>query len=431
MRSSFRPLPAILQSYLALLALSRLAAQQPQQAPTPSASPEIKSYVNEVLVPVVVRDAQGHAVGSLKKENFQVLDDGKPQLITGFTLVKREGETPGANPSAAAPKSAPVVVQPPSSAQRFVIFLFDDLNLSGSDLMQAQEAAFKALDVCLRPSDTVGVLSTSGTNSGLMRDRPALQKAILSLKVNNLYRQDSRDCPNIAYYQGDLIVNKNDSIALHAATEDAMACAHLDRRMMDEAAQMALQAAQRAVAIGEQDSRTTLDFLRSLVGKMGTLPGQRVIILVSPGFLTPSTEAMSLKSQVLDMAAQGNVTISAIDARGLYATAPDASQRGAGSPGAIRLQAQYLQASRTSSESVMTELADGTGGSYFHNSNNLEAGLSDLFLGPEYLYLLAFSTANVKPNGAYHNLKVKVNQDGVILQARRGYFAPQPEKGKK
>jgi VWFA-related protein len=79
----------------------------------------------------------------------------------------------------------------------------------------------------------------------------------------------------------------------------------------------------------------------------------------------------------------------------------------------------------------MAELADGTGGTYFHNDNNLEAGLSNLLAGPEYLYLLAFSTANMKFNGAYHNLKVKVNQNGVSVQARHGYFALEAEKTKK
>jgi len=430
MRSSVRLLPAIFQTCLTLFFSLSLAAQQQQQPLTPNASPVIRSSVNEVLVPVVVRNAQGHAVGDLTKDDFQVFDDGKQQVITGFLVVKRVSETAGGAPPIPNRDTDPVTPQTPS-AQRFVVFLFDDLNLSADDLMKAQKAASKILESSLPVSDMAAVLSMSGTNSGMTRDHAKLQKAILNLKVNNIYRHEGRDCPNVDYYQGDLIVDKNDPQALEAAVEDAITCANLDPSMIKVATQMAQQAAQRAVAMGQQDFRTNLGFLRTVVSKMGALPGQHVLILVSPGFLTPGTEAMALKSQILDIAAQANLTISAVDARGLYTTNVEASQQGAGSSLAARLQSPYRQASMTSSEMVMAELADGTGGTYFHNNNNLEAGLSNLLAGPEYLYLLAFSTANMKSNGAYHNLKVKVNQDGLTLQARRGYFALEPEKNKK
>jgi VWFA-related protein len=201
--------------------------------------------------------------------------------------------------------------------------------------------------------------------------------------------------------------------------------------MASVATQMAESAARRAVLVGEQNFRTNLNFLKLVVSKMGALPGQRIIILVSPGFLTPNAEAMTLKSEVLDVAAQSNVVINAIDARGLYTTKLDAFERGGGSPMAAHLMNQYRQASMTANEDVMAELAGGTGGTFFHNNNNLEAGFNDLISGPASLYLLAFSTAGVKPNGAYHDLKVKVNQNGLHLQSRRGYLAPSPDKAKK
>ena len=79
----------------------------------------------------------------------------------------------------------------------------------------------------------------------------------------------------------------------------------------------------------------------------------------------------------------------------------------------------------------MSELADGTGGSFFHNSNDLEGGIEALAAAPECVYLLEFSPEGVKQNGSYHQLKVKVDRDGVKLQARRGYFVPYAAKNKK
>jgi VWFA-related protein len=78
----------------------------------------------------------------------------------------------------------------------------------------------------------------------------------------------------------------------------------------------------------------------------------------------------------------------------------------------------------------MAELADGTGGTYFHNSNDLDAGFRKLTLAPEYLYLLEFTPQDVKQDGSYHRLKVKVDESGLKLQARRGYYAPKASKKK-
>jgi len=148
MLSIFRGLPAVPQFFLVLCVASLLAAQQ-QEAPAPNTRPAIKANVNEVLVPVVVRDGQGNAVGNLEKENFQVLDNGKPQVITGFTIIERATEPTGAIASSSAPGSSPNTAQPASPAQRFVVFLFDDLNLGSSDLPLAQKAATQLLEASL------------------------------------------------------------------------------------------------------------------------------------------------------------------------------------------------------------------------------------------------------------------------------------------
>ena len=84
----------------------------------------------------------------------------------------------------------------------------------------------------------------------------------------------------------------------------------------------------------------------------------------------------------------------------------------------------------TLSEDVMAEFAEGTGGTFFHNSNDLEGGLQALTVVPEYVYLLELSLQNVKQNGEYHSLKVSVDQEGLKVVARQGYFAPKPPKKK-
>jgi VWFA-related protein len=146
--------------------------------------------------------------------------------------------------------------------------------------------------------------------------------------------------------------------------------------------------------------------------------------------LTLTNKALSDESEIMNAAAESNVTISALDARGLYVSETDASERGGSSSRSYRLKSEYRRSSMSLNENVMDELPAGTGGTYFHHSNDLQGGFKRLIAGPEYLYLLEFSIGAVKQNGSHHRLKVKVDRDRVTVQSRRGYSAPKSPKKK-
>jgi VWFA-related protein len=414
------------------LSASVAAQQQPAQASSSDGAAKIQVTVTSVLVPVVVRDAQGHAIANLKKEDFQIFDNNKEQTLSGFSIQQRALAPSGTSdpqPPQIPPSPQPSAATPATSAapERYIVFLFDDLHLAAADLQQAQQTATKMMAGALGNSDAAAVVSFSGANSGLTNDRAKLNAAILNLRTQNLYRHDKHDCPDVDYYQADLIENKHDIQAMDAAVDEAMSCAHLDSR--DTAEELARSTARQAIATGDQDVLVALGFLRSVVQKMESLPGQRSLILVSPGFLTVTPAAMYQKSQVLDAAAKANVTISAMDARGLYVSDRDVTEHGAtGSSLRIGQTAQYDRNAMSLNEDVMAELADGSGGTYVHNSNDLAGGFQKLAAAPEYVYVLELSLEKVKQDGSYHALRVKVNQKDANLQARRGYFAPRKAK---
>src|ERR1019366_2489428 len=134
-------------------------------------------------------------------------------------------------------------------------------------------------------SDTdVGVVATtSGVNSGLTRDRAKLKDAILKLKTQDIYRHGVGECPPMDYYEADLIINKHDGNAFATALAEAAACA--DAKDLHVLEMLVRTAASLALAMGDQDVRATLSTLIRFVRGLATLPGQRQLILVSPGFL--------------------------------------------------------------------------------------------------------------------------------------------------
>src|SRR5690349_6127126 len=82
---------------LPLLSLTTLVPCLPSAAAQDSSTAEMTSRETEpsfklevqrnlVLVRVVARDSKGHVVGNLRKEDFRLLDNGKPQTITAFTV---------------------------------------------------------------------------------------------------------------------------------------------------------------------------------------------------------------------------------------------------------------------------------------------------------------------------------------------------------
>jgi VWFA-related protein len=309
--------------------------------------------------------------------------------------------------------------------ERSIVFLFDDLHLNASDLMQIQKTATNMIAGALDESDFAAVASISGTSSELTRDRAKLQDAIMKLRVQTYYHKDERACPRVDYYLASRIVEFHDFMALDEATEAAQACCECPKDLAERYAQ---QAAERAAQLGDLDVHTTLANFREIIRKMGSLPGQRTLILISPGFLTINASATAEASEILDVAARSNVTVSALDARGLYTGMDDAGDDRTGSTRSEQNKTKYHRASLLLDEQIMAELADGTGGTYFHNSNDLDGGFRALATVPEYVYLLEISLQNVKQDGAYHPLKVKLDQEGLKLQARQGYFAPGKEK---
>jgi VWFA-related protein len=411
-----------------------LAAQEkattPQANPGTSASasdqtPELTAHesvarfkvtVRLVLVRVVARDAHKHVVRNLTKDDFLLYDNGKPQTITKFSI-----ETPGAHPVPEPERAALAIEKPvpkPSDiAERYIIYLFDDLHLNISDLIQARVAALQHL-AALPAIDRAAIFTTSGMgNVDFTSDRAKFRDALMRLMPRGRAIA-GLSCPYVSYYMADLIVNRQDPQALAAATADAQACGASSGARLQ-----VLATASQMLALGDSDTRLAIDSLNAAVRRLSAMPGQRMVVLVSPGFLVPDNSYDV--SEAIDRALRANVVISSLDARGLYVIDQGpAAYNGAQSSAIIALRTQLDSAAALANNLVLEQVADETGGTFFHNNNDLLEGLRQTTLAPECYYVLGFSPQKLKLDGRFHKLKVKVNRPGVTLQARKGYFAP-------
>ena len=382
-----------------------------------------KVRVNLVFVRVVVRDLNGKAIPNLKKEDFQLADNRKLQVISTFAI-----ETPGSHVTTVKMDKdsgpAPTEGTPVKAAelpQRFITLFFDDLHLSTQDAMLSRQAATK-LFAAMQTSDRFSIYTSSGqVQQDFTAERAKLEETLQRVLPRPLANSTSSDCPPMTYYEAYQIIEVNDPTALQVATMDAAACSGNSQG----AAQLAQWAAQREYSAGDSETQFSFRNLDGVIARMRSLPGQRVIVMMSPGFFV--TPQLHESGDIIDRATKANIVINSIDARGLYVSSIyDASNSSFGGNAATAgIRSNFVMTEEAIQDDILAELADGTGGTFFHNRNDIDQGLLQAAQEPEVSYLLGFTPQNLKLDGKYHHLKVTfTSKQKWNLQARRGYFAP-------
>jgi VWFA-related protein len=385
--------------------------------------PTFESKVSLVLVPVVVRDALGRPVGNLTRGDFQLFDKRKLQSIVSFSVVKRTKVAPALIETTTTREADSGLVTTNKTPDRFLIYLFDDLNITFADMAAVRAAAVRHFKSALPATDRAAIYTFSGRpNLEFTADREKLEDTASKLRWRPAFGHGGMQCPDINYYLADLILNKGDGQALQALVQHTASCAHVRPEI---ARNIALGAANRELIVGAQDTRVALRTLERAIRRLALMPGQRLIVLASPGFFAQTPEGIRDTAEVLDLAAKANVIISTLGARGVYIAEEAGDVTGRAAPSKLWVQQRYVNA-RANSD-VLSDLAEGTGGNFFRNNNDLTAGFDRVATAPEFSYVLGFSPADLKTDGSFHSLKVRLpNEKGITVEARRGYYALRP-----
>jgi len=442
-------LPTLLSILLiAAEAQERKPAQEVQVSAQPYAPAPLAMRVETELVEVgvVVRGHDGKAISGLKQENFVVSDQGSRRELSYFAV-----ETPGAvrrgppteiASGGMAKTAAGSPAQPPEQSSvaarpRFIALYFEDFGTNGGDLKRAQLAGRRFVTEGLDNNDRVAVFSSSGDFLDYTNEKPKLIAAIGKLRPHPKFSESGLGgCPRITPYQAYLITVMSDPGAMDAAAKEAGTCASSG----DDSAYGGAQAKIASHAILEQAeitwgqvrtaSQATLDAIGRAMASLQAMPGQRLFLLVSSGFNSATLETE--RDQLISQALRSGIVISSVDAKGLYAAVPS---RGPNEEintdrplpvETFRFETGSIGGEGFADNQVMSDLAQATGGLFFHNNNDLPYGFSQLGSIPEVSYLLGF-TPTEAGNGKYHKLKVTLKGlNSYVVQARPGYFANPP-----
>ncbi len=78
-------------------------------------------------------------------------------------------------------------------------------------------------------------------------------------------------------------------------------------------------------------------------------------------------------------------------------------------------------------EAPLEQMSHDTGGSYFHNDNDLYKGIKQIIHRQSHYYILTYATPSQKADGSYHRIKLEVSRPGLEISYRKGYYTPKEE----
>ncbi len=400
-----------LSRFIALSIAISAAAQQPAQQPAPVALPagqmaKFSVTSNLVIVDVTITDKAGNAVDNLKKEDFSILEDGKPQKISVFEVqhLSIEAEPPPPLTLAEqhdvppAPKTT-ITAESPGQVQyrnkRLMAFFFDFSSMKIPEQLRAQEAALEYLDKKITKDDVVAILLYSSTlmvKTDFTSDRGVLYDILKGLPIGEM--------AELAGMADTGDEDSEDTGAAFVADESEFNIFNTDRKLA------AIEKASRMLA---------------------ALPEKKALLYFAGGLAKTGVDNQAQLEASINAAVKANVAIYPIDTRGLSADPPGGGASKAGSRGAGNFNGSAINSQRAginNSQETMTTLATDTGGKAFLDSNDLTVGIEKAQKEIQSYYIMGYYATNTAEDGKYRRISVKLgNGLSAKLEHRPGYYA--------
>ncbi len=363
-----------------------------------------------VVINVTVKDKAGRPISDLKKEDFQLLEDGVPQQITVFDRqdLSTEPLAPmsfSQRPQTIEEKAA--VIAPGTSVnqqvqrdpkrfqdRRLIGLFFDMSSMQPLEQARAQEAAVKWIQSQMTAADLVGVM-TFGSKFKMIQEFTD-DRDLLIQTVKGLTLGDSSDLQGLAATAAD----EGDDSGSFVADQTEFNIFNTDRKLT------ALEDAAR---------------------KLSIYPEKKALIYFSSGVNKTGIENQSQLKATVNAAVRSNVSFYPVDARGLVAEAPggDASVASPRGTGILTGTSQAgRRATFNDSQETLSTLASDTGGKALLDSNDLTLGIRQAQEDIRSYYIIGYYSTNMATDGKYRRVQIKLaSNTQAKLDYRKGYYA--------
>ena len=449
---------------LVVAACVSVTAQRPAPSPAPQEQDEVvRVTTNLVQADVIVTDKSGRQITDLRPEDFEILEDGKRQTLSHFSYISTERPNrpvEGATKSTEKNTSPEVLPLPVSEAQarRTLAIVVDDLGLSAESIVSVRKALKEFVDNQMLPNDLVAIVQTTQGSGALQQFTSDKKKLLATIERISWFGAGRGGLSPFAPVNTQQEVTSVQGAQILNEIEEERASKY---------------------AVG------TMGTLSLVVRGLRDVAGRKAVLLIAESFRLFTTQGRNVRlieslKQVADQANRSSTVIYTLDASGLNPlnltaedkvaglsytfdpnafqnpgspptpplrnrgtptrndVAPNAAsialQEGGSSAAFKRLDALVAQRDNQNvqNHSVLSFLADRTGGLFTANTNNLSLATERMLHDQSGYYLLGYRPSETNPDSTtararFHKLTIKVKRSGLNVRSREGYYTGSTE----
>jgi VWFA-related protein len=400
------------------------------QQTAPSATFQVE--VNYVDIDAVVTDERGNFVADLTKDDFELLDEGKPQDIDAFSLVDIPLPASGGRANVPLPSVSDVRSNAQPISGRLYVIVLDDLNVSPLRTQLVVKGARQFIERHFAANDMAAITYTSGRTEGAQEftsDRAALLAAIDKFRGRKLR---------------STVIEKADQYFTQHLKELELNAPNPDD---PDAPSGPPQSGTIRGPIGYSDITTDADdferghraqqvlgALKGIAEIMGGIRGRRkAVLMFSEGIDYPiydifgshaATTVMTATRDAIAAAARANVSFFAVDPRGLVGMTSETIELNFAADPHLGFDAKGLLADMYLSQDSLRTLADETGGYAAVNVSDVGTALDRIVRANSRYYVLGYYPKDARRDARFHKIEVRVKRPGLRVSARKGYVSP-------